>query len=224
MKISVVIPTLNEAKNIRSLLAYLKNLDSDLDLIVADADSHDGTAELAAPLAKVVPSQRRGRGAQMNAGAKRANGDIFWFIHADCFPHPDSVAALKKILSDPEVVGGAFEYSLDADGWFFRFAEFVSNHKNHVLQTFYGDMGIFVRRNVFQRMGGYKEIPLMEDMDFCTRLKKEGKIAILPLRIRTSARRWIEEGIIKNLVRNWMLQIAWKLGASAESLAKWYKF
>ena len=223
MKISVIIPTLNEAATIKELLDHLKKLNGNLELIVVDAHSKDETVQLASSLAKVIMSPR-GRGVQMNIGARHSTGDVLWFIHADCFPHLKSVQAMQKALEDPQIVGGAFEYSLDGEGWFFRLAEFMSNHKNHILKTFYGDMGIFVRREIFERMGGYREIPLMEDMDFCSRLKKEGKVVILPFRMLTSARRWLEEGKMKNVVRNWILQIAWKLGASPRMLAKWYRF
>ncbi len=223
IKISVIIPTLNEEENIGSLLHYLHQLDSTLEIIVADANSADDTVKIAKKYANVIQAPR-GRGAQMNAGAKLAAGDILWFLHADVTPHPHSINAVKKLFLNERIVGGAFEYNLDEVGWFFRTVEVMSNLKNHLLNTFYGDMGIFVRRNVFQKIGGYKEIPLMEDMDFCSRLKKEGDVIILPYRINTSARRWIEEGKAKNLFRNWLLQIGYKLGFSPDTLAQWYEF
>lgn len=223
MNISVIIPTLNEGKNIGPLLRYLKELDDNLELIVSDCGSHDNTIEEAESYAKTIRASK-GRGAQMNAGAKIASGDVLWFLHADCYPHPESISTIKKALVDPQIVGGAFEYSLDDPRLYFRVIEFLSNRKNHLLHLFYGDMGIFVRRNMFFNMGGYAEIPLMEDMDFCKRLKKEGNIVILPKRIPTSTQRWAEEGIVKNIVRNWLLQIAWTCGVSPETLSKFYQF
>jgi len=221
--ITVVIPTLNEKENIAALLRHLAGLDEQMDIIVADGDSTDGTGETAASLAAVVQAPR-GRGAQMNAGAREARGDVLWFLHADCRPHPDSVKAMRQSLVDGRIVGGAFEYNLDDPTWIFRITEVTSNAKNHLLNLIYGDMGIFVRREVFEKMGGYREIPLMEDMDFCKRLKKQGKIIILPQQIDTSARRWRREGIMKNLIRNTLLQIAWAMGVSPETLARWYAF
>ena len=223
MKISIIIPTFNEEKNIQSHLKYLKNLNGSFELIVVDGYSGDRTVELAKPITKVFFSER-GRGRQMNVGAKEASGNVLWFVHADCYPHPDSFTAIQQSLENPEIVGGGFEYNLDHEGWMLRFSEFMSNRKNHLLQLVYGDMGIFVRHETFERIGGYKEIPLMEDMEFCKDLKTLGKIVILPQRINTSARRWMEEGIYKNMVRNWMLQIAWKWGASPEFLSKFYRF
>ena len=221
--ISVIIPTLNEDDNIEGLLSYLVELDSSLELIVSDGGSADETVVKAKKYAEVVRAAR-GRGAQMNAGAKKAAGEILWFIHADCLPHQDSVKAMRRIVQNDAVVGGAFEYNLDGKGFLYRRTEFNSNIKNKVFKLFFGDMGIFVRRDIFQEMGGYKEIPLMEDMDFCKRLKKKGKIVILPQRINTSARRWEDEGKIKNLVRNWLLQIGWMFGVDPKILAKWYQF
>ena len=221
--ISVIIPTLNEAQNIERLLSYLHQLDSTLELIVADAGSTDSTVEQAKCLSKVVHSAR-GRGIQMNAGAKAATRDVLWFIHADCFPPSDSVDAIRQTLIDPEVVGGGFEYNLNHPAFRFRIVEWLSNRKNRLLKLLYGDMGIFVRREIFDKMGGYEEIPLMEDMDFSKRLKQYGKITILPQRMTTSARRWIEDGFVLNSTRSWLFQIAWALGASPYKLAKWYRF
>jgi glycosyltransferase involved in cell wall biosynthesis len=126
--ISVIIPTLNEAENIESLLRYLRQLDQRLELIVVDAHSQDHTAVLAAKLSRVIQSPP-GRGIQMNHGARVAKGDIFWFLHADCRPHRDSIQAMKRALSDQAVVGGGFEYNLDHPGFFFRLVEFLSNRK-----------------------------------------------------------------------------------------------
>lgn len=222
-RISIIIPTLNEEENIVPLLNYLAGLDPQIELIVVDGYSIDKTAEQASDVAKVLQCER-GRGRQMNAGAAVASGEILWFLHADCFPHRDSAKTIRQALEDHKIIGGAFEYNLDHPGIFFRLTECISNRKNRLLKLFFGDMGIFVRRETFWKVGGFKDIPLMEDMDFCNRLKEQGEVIILPLRIKTSARRWREEGIIKNMVRNWILQIAWSCGASAEKLARYYHF
>lgn len=222
-RISVIIPTLNEGESIEALLAYLRELEPAAERIVADGGSSDGTSAMAGGLATVVTA-RTGRAAQMNAGAAAAHGDILWFLHADCRPHPESFAAIRACLENPAVVGGAFEYRLDETGTIYRLSEFFSNRKNQLLHLIYGDMGIFVRHRTFDRLGGYADIPLMEDMDFARRLKREGHIRILPYPMMTSARRWREEGAVKNILRNWMLQIAWFLGASPQKLSRWYSF
>lgn len=223
LSVSIIIPSLNEAPNIARLLRYLREIAPGAELIVSDGDSADETVNIARPLAKCIVSTR-GRGSQMNAGAKAADGDILWFIHADCMPHGQSIRALQDALADKSIVGGGFEYSLDSPGFRFRLVERLSNGKNRLLKLLYGDMGIFVRRDVFERIGGFRDIPLMEDMDFSRRLKKVGGIAILPFTMKTSARRWTEEGWAKNSVRSWLLQSAWALGFSPHNLARWYRF
>lgn len=223
LSVSVIIPTLNEAARIGDQVRGLTALDPDLEIIVVDGGSTDGTVDCVPASARVL-SGPRGRGAQMNAGAAVAAGEVLWFVHADCRPHVDSLSALRSALADPAVAGGGFEWELDAQGPQYRFGEFTSNLKNRLLKSVFGDMGIFVRRDVFQRMNGYLEIPLMEDMDFGRRLRKEGRIAILPQRITTSARRWREEGVAWNMVRNWALQAAWLMGVDPARLARWYSF
>ncbi len=221
--ISIIIPTLNEAETIESLLEYLTQFIPDSEIIIADGGSTDGTLNHIISNIKIVHSPP-GRAIQMNQGAAVANGDILWFLHADCFPQAESYSAIQKVMKNNEIVGGGFEYALDENGLVYRVSEFFSNRKNRILKLLYGDMGIFVRKDIFATMGGFAEIPLMEDMDFSKRLKKRGKIEILPFRLKTSARRWVEEGPIKNIVRNWALQILWLLGTSPSTLAKWYKF
>ena len=221
--ISIIIPTLNEAQLIEKLLRDLKEFAPETELIVADGHSSDRTFEIASPLARTVLSPR-GRGAQMNAGARRTTGQVLWFLHADCRPHPDSLTAIQAVMADESIVGGGFQYNLDSPGIHYRLAERMSNLKNRMLKLLYGDMGIFVRADVFWEMDGFKEVPLMEDMDFSRRLKRMGKTTILPLTMRTSARRWRREGWLKNIVRNWLLQIAWTAGVSPNILAKWYRF
>ena len=223
LSISIIIPTLNEENEISSLLRYLNQLDPNLQSIVVDGGSRDNTVQKAKSHSTVITAPQ-GRGAQMNAGACIAEGDILWFLHADCMPHPNSIEHIRVSLKDPDVVGGGFEYTLNHPAKRFRIVEYLSNYKNRRFELLYGDMGIFVRRSIFKRMEGYREIPLMEDMDFSKRLKRMGKIVVLPYKIRTSARRWLEDGYIRSCVRSWILQSSWALGVSPFRLAKWYRF
>ncbi|UCE04656.1 MAG: hypothetical protein JSW07_13640 [bacterium] len=137
----------------------------------------------------------------MNVGAKVATGDVFWFIYADCRPHSDSIDAMRKALMNENIVSDAFMYRLNHPGFKYRLAQTLSNYKNRLLHLLFGNMGICVRRNIFQKMGGYKEIPLMEDMDFCKRFKQYDKIVTLPQKMTSYARRWIEEGYVLNSLR-----------------------
>jgi rSAM/selenodomain-associated transferase 2 len=220
-EISIIIPTLNEEERIGSLLKHIRSFAPNVEIIVVDGGSRDRTVARSGRATRVVQSAR-GRAAQMNAGARMASGDVLWFIHADCVPHRDSITAIRIALKDSCVRGGGFEFALDSPGLFFRLVERLSNLKNRLAGMVYGDMGIFIRADVFRSLGGFADLPLMEDMDICRRLKRKGKIAILPQRISTSARRWIGEGAVRNLVRNWCLQIAWVLGASPATLARYY--
>lgn len=221
--ISIIIPTLNESKQIQNTLEYLKRLDGHCEIVVSDGGSTDNTPDIAQKYARVLHGET-GRAIQMNLGAQHSRGDILWFVHADCKPHPQSTDAIFHALENKQTVGGAFEYILDADGFIYRISELLSNRKNRLLNLFYGDMGIFVKRKIFEKMGGYKPLSLMEDLDFCRRLNKYGKIVILPYKINTSARRWKAEGPLKNLVRNWILQILWAAGMPPDKLANWYSF
>lgn len=221
--LSIVVPVLNEAPRLAWLLPYLEAIAPEAQLIVVDGGSTDNSHDTALPFATVVDAPR-GRGVQMNAGAAIAKGDVLWFLHADTHPRPDSVNALLLSMEKPKIVGGAFVYALDAPGFQYRLMEHCSNGKNRMFRQIYGDMGIFVRREVFNAMGGYSAMPLMEDMDFCRRLKKQGKVVILPQTIKTSARRWVEEGFIRYAVKTRLLQTAWRLGVPAQKLVRFYQF
>jgi rSAM/selenodomain-associated transferase 2 len=219
--ISIIVPALNEAQYIENICQRIHKIGNYRELLVVDGGSHDKTRQFAAHYATVLLSPQ-GRAIQMNTGAHLAKGDILWFLHADCLPHLNSIAAISNAIVNSKIVGGAFSYNLDADGYIYRLAEGLSNYKNQVFNLFYGDMGIFIRKKIFDEMGGYHEIPLMEDIDLCLRLRKIGKTIILPQRIITSARRWKRDGALKNIFRNWILQLGWKLGISPHYLVKFY--
>jgi rSAM/selenodomain-associated transferase 2 len=220
-KISIIIPVLNESEYLAQTCEALQESGSGCEIIIVDGGSIDGTPELGSKYGIII-SAPQGRSAQMNAGASKATGDILWFLHADCIPHVDSLRAIKQIMQNNKVIGGAFEYRLDGNGIFYRIAESLSNLKNKRFLLLYGDMGIFTRASAFRQLSGFQDIPIMEDLDFGQRLKKLGKIVILPLPIMTSARRWKKEGAVKNFSRNWLLQLGWACGISPDYLAKWY--
>jgi len=220
--LSIIVPVLNEAPRLTWLLPYLEAIAPEAQLIVVDGGSVDKSHDAALPFATVVDAAR-GRGVQMNAGAAIANGDVLWFVYADTHPRPDSVDALVESMENPKVVGGAFEYVLDAPGQHYRLLERCSNVKNRMFRQIYGDMGIFVRRSVFEKLGGFAPLPLMEDVDFCRQLKQEGKVVVLPQAIKTSARRWLEEGFIRYTMKRRLLQTAWRLGVPAQKLVKFYR-
>lgn len=219
---SIVIPTLHEQEQIGGLLIELRRLAPSAELIVADGGSRDQTTTIAKRYADVVQTEP-GRALQMNAGASIAKRDVLWFLHADCRPAQESVSAITTALSDRSVVGGAFRYAFDHPHPYFRVAELCSNTKNQMFGVLYGDMGIFVRREIFFRLGGYAPIPLMEDLEFSGRLRQSGRIVLCKPVMQTSARRWMQMGITRTLLTNWGLQLAFLLGVSPRRLHNVYE-
>jgi len=218
--ISVIIPTLNEAENIRRTIESVRQQDQAAEITVVDGGSSDGTPEIARPYAYVINSPR-GRAVQMNAGAHSAKGDVLLFLHGDSRLAPGALAQLQKTLDNPRIVGGSFTLVFDIDNFWLRFYTFCSTIDWLCFR--YGDQGIFVRRSIFEQMRGYAEIPLMEDIDLMRRLPRYGRrVLIRNYPVTTSARRFIEHGIVRQEALNVALVTAWFLGVKPHILAKWY--
>ena len=192
MKISVIIPTLNEASALRALLPGL--IREGVEVLVVDGGSADATLPVAREFHATIVQSRPGRAAQMNAGAQAATGDWLWFLHADTVLPPDWEGQLRRAMEAPAVVGGGFRSVIDAPGAGYRFLDAWGRLRTRIQRSFYGDQGIFVRRNLFERLGGFAEIPVCEDAEFSGRMWRAGRVAILPGPIRTSARRWQRYG------------------------------
>ncbi len=218
--ISVVIPTLNEAEHIRQTIESVRQQDREAEIIVADGRSADGTPEVARPHAQVIDSAR-GRAVQMNAGARCATGDVLLFLHGDSRLAPGALAKMRQTLDNPRIAGGSFTLTFDVDNVWLRFYAFCSTID--CLCFRYGDQGIFVRRAIFEQMQGYAEVPLMEDIDLMRRLPRYGRrILIRDYPVTTSARRFLEHGIVRQEALNVVLVAAWFLGVKPQTLAKWY--
>jgi rSAM/selenodomain-associated transferase 2 len=227
-RISIIIPVLNEKETLPRTLDHLERFPA-AEIILVDGGSTDGTVALFRPWSDRHSNQKRivlesdpGRGRQMNAGAKRATGEIFLFLHADSLLPGGAIDAVAEGLRSPAVVGGAFRFRVDSDRIFLRIIEKLANLRSRFLKLPYGDQGIFVRRRIFERLGGYADLPLMEDVDFIRRLKKEGEIVLLEDEITTSPRRWLHEGIYYTSLRNFVLLSLYFGGVSPQRLAKWY--
>jgi len=218
---SVIIPTLNEEIRIEGLLRSFQNI-SALEVIVSDGMSQDRTVEIAKRLASCVLISARGRARQMNEGARHATGEVLLFLHADTRLEASAFDQLTSALGDPTIIGGAFSLGLESRAGGLRLIEAVTNLRSRLFSLPYGDQAIFVRRTVFEEIGGYTELPLMEDLDLVQRLKKRGRLVILPAKAITSARRWEKEGIFYTTVRNWAVTILFFLGVSPTTLARWY--
>jgi len=220
MKVSVVIPALNEADNILSCLLSVKRQGGEIEVLVVDGGSADDTIEVARSHARVITSVP-GRAVQMNAGARHATGEVLLFLHADSRLPPDAVLALKQVLDDPHVVGGTFMLAFDSRKFLLRLVAFFTRFKFRFFH--YGDQGIFVRRSVFQQLGGFKEVPVMEDIEFLLQLRKMGRVTLIKRPVTTSARRFLRHGIVRQQLLNLVLVILYLLGAKPETLAKWYQ-
>ncbi len=220
--ISVIIPTLNEEENIAACLASCGTAPG-TEMIVVDGGSRDRTVEIARSLGVRVIVTPPGRGRQMNLGARKATGEIFLFLHADTRLPPAFADSVRKALSRPGVVAGAFLFRLDARSPGLSFIERVANWRSRRFQLPYGDQAIFIPRVIFEEMGGYPEMPIMEDYEFIRRLKEKGRIDTVPLPAVTSARRWIELGLWKTTLLNWGIVIAYSLGVPPATLARWYR-
>jgi len=219
--ISVIVPSLNEGRN---LLACLESVRSagDVEIIVVDGGSSDDTVALAHAADVKVLVTDSGRGRQMNAGAAAASGGILLFLHADSVLPRSWNRLVRSALSEKGVSAGAFELGLNAESPAFRFIERAANFRSRTLQTPYGDQGIFLTREMFRQMGGFPEIPLMEDLELVRNLRKQGRIAIVPERISTSARRWRKLGVLRATLINQVLLAAYFLGIRPRVLSRWY--
>ena len=221
MKISVIVPVLNEEKSIAATLQALAHLQPH-ETIVVDGGSQDRTAEIASDLGvKVIPSER-GRGRQMNRGARQASGDVLLFLHADTRLPPTAFSDIAGAMGDPRHIGGRFDVELDGKHWMLPLVGRLISYRSRLSKVGSGDQALFVRREVFHRMGGFADIPLMEDIAFCRRLKGLGEVACLRSRVVTSARRWEADGVWRTIFRMWTLKLLYLTGVSPARLKQFY--
>lgn len=194
--------------------------DGDFEVIIVDGQSGDKTAAIAARFCRVLTSER-GRAVQMNRGAEEAGGDVLLFLHADVVLPARAIIALEKAMQNPSIVGGNFDIVFEGEGWVPRvFTRF--NRWRQAFGVFYGDSGIFVRREIFQQLGGYRALSLMEDYDFARRLVKTGRTVCLKEALRVSGRRWEEHGLLPTLVTWFVLHTLYLFGIPARYLAPFY--
>jgi rSAM/selenodomain-associated transferase 2 len=218
VKLSIIVPALNEAQAIRAALQALQPLRRrGHELIVVDGGSSDGTAEIAAPWCERVLASARGRGAQMNAGARVASGEALLFLHADtCLP-PEGDALIEDSLKTH--LWGRFDVQIDSPHALLKVVSCAMNLRSRLSGIATGDQAIFVRRDAF---AGFPEIALMEDVAFSRAMKRRGPPACLRSRVRTSGRRWEARGIVRTILLMWKLRLLYFLGARPERLARRY--
>ncbi len=224
MRISIIIPTLNEAESIAATLNPLQVMRArGHEVIVVDGGSTDATINLAAPLTDAVIDSAPGRATQMNAGAAKASGDVLWFLHADTLA-PESADRDIGHALEGGFAWGRFPVRLSGSHPLLRIVERMMNLRSCLTGIATGDQGIFVRRDLFEAIGGFAPIPLMEDIDLSRRLKRQaGRPACLKRRLVTSSRRWETNGMVATILLMWRLRLAYALGADPAALARRYR-
>ena len=220
--ISIIIPTLNEAKNLAATLVGTESR-ADVEIMVVDGGSSDGTIEVAKSFGVRLLTTSAGRARQANAGGLAAGGEILVFLHGDTRLPRGFSRYVLDILRKPGVVAGAFTLGIDGCEFGFRIIEMLANLRSSLFQMPYGDQGIFLRTEVFRALGGFPDMVLMEDFVLVQRLRKRGKVTMAPVAVKTSARRWRELGILKTTLINQAVLLAYFLGSNPERLARWYR-
>lgn len=224
--ISVIVPALNEAERIGTLIRLLQSLDGEKEIIISDGGSTDGTQQKLSALSNItVINSPSGRARQMNAGAEISSGNILWFVHADSQVSPSSLNDIERAISDG-AIGGFFRLKFyDADDWFMRFIERTSHTRAKRFGLIFGDQGLFIRRDIFDSLGGFADVSLMEDWEISRRLKRFhrlGLIHALDTLIGTSARRYIVNGRLKTWFTMNFVKALYILGADTETLRRIY--
>ena len=221
LSISIVVPVLDEAAVLGTALASLAPLAAaGAEVIVVDGGSRDGTREIAEGRGCRVVSAPRGRAAQMNAGARVARGDALVFLHADTRLPENALDAISAALARSS--WGRFDVTIVGKGWLLALVAAMMNVRSRLTGIATGDQAMFVRRDAFERAGGFPPIPLMEDVALSRALKKLGPPACLEDRVATSGRRWEKHGTLRTILLMWRLRAAYAMGADPRSLARAY--
>jgi uncharacterized protein len=224
-QISIIIPVLNEAQTLTSVLASTA-ANTPVEVIVVDGGSVDDTMEIATSFGAKVITSPKGRAQQMNAGAAIATGDILLFLHADTQLPPGYDPMVRAALNSPAesaAIAGAFTLKIDASLWTLRLVEWGVKWRSRLLQFPYGDQAIFLKAETFAQIGGFPELPIMEDFELIRQLRYLGSISILPAPVITSARRWLQKGMLQTTLMNQAIVISYLLGISPQRLAIWYR-
>ena len=218
-KLAIIIPTLNEAQTLPSNLEALRSQGAPL--IVVDGGSTDNTPALAAPFADQVLSATRGRASQMNAGAQAAAAQVLLFLHADTALPPGAAQLIQSAIEQGHS-WGRFDVRINSSSITLQVVSTLINWRSRISGIATGDQAIFVRKDVFDKVGGYDNIPLMEDIALCKKLKRHSRPACLCAKVQTSARRWEQHGVWRTIFLMWTLRAAFFFGCDPHKLAKYY--
>ena len=231
MTISVIIPTLNEERTIAATLARTASLGFD-ELIVVDGGSTDETPSLLESYRLQTQSSalspvhwvtaQAGRARQMNEGAKASRGEVLLFLHADTQLPRNATTVINRALADHRMVGGRFDVRFDRPSMWGTIISRMMNWRSRLSGLATGDQALFVRRPLFEQMGGFADMPLMEDIEFSRRLKRKGATAALTATVTTSFRRWEQQGPLRTILLMWTLRFLYWIGVSPHTLSRWY--
>lgn len=220
-RVSVIIPTFNESSVLADTLSRLKE-HQPWEILVADGGSEDETVAIARRHGVTVLPSPRGRAAQMNHAAGEARGDLFLFLHADSRIPPKSYSRMVQSMSGSAYLGGAFSLQIDSPLPSLKRISRWANLRSRYLNLVYGDQGIFVRPEIFRKLGGFSPLPICEDLEFYRRLAKRGPLVLLKEKALTSPRRWLAEGIGFTTLRNIAIASLFLIGFSPDTLSRWY--
>ncbi|RSK41281.1 glycosyltransferase [Hymenobacter perfusus] len=221
--VSIIIPTYNEAAGLPALLQYLRaGADPAMEVVVADAGSADATAAVARQHgARVVACPQRGRAIQLNQGAAAASGAILYFLHADTYPPPGFVAAIRAAVASG-AGSGCFRLRFDHSHWLLRLSGWCTRFDVDIIR--FGDQSLFVRREVFERVGGFRpELLVMEDQEIVGRLRRHGSFRVLPASVTTSARKYLQNGVVRLQAGFTLLTLLYRLGVPQARLVRLYR-
>jgi rSAM/selenodomain-associated transferase 2 len=219
--IAVIVPVINEQEQLATTLSHVPLAPGD-ELIVVDGGSTDETLNIARKFTPTVLSSPPGRARQMNLGAAHATGDILLFLHADTLLPPDSLDAVRCAMQRSQVAGGAFRLVIEPTTPALRLVAWGANLRSRFGRLPYGDQALFVRRSLFERLGGYANAAFLEDVILVRAMRRHGRLVLVPQAVQTSGRRWLHEGVVYTTVRNNVIVGLFFCGVAPATLKRWY--
>ncbi len=221
-----MIPVLHEGDIINRIIEHLEKIDEieRSEIIVVDGSPERDTINMIRSKRVISMGSKKGRAVQMNAGSRIARGEILLFLHADVYIPEDALLCIGKVLADNKYVGGAFEIGIDSEKFILKLIERFANYRSGLTGIPYGDQCIFIREKIFNEIGNFREIPIMEDLELMERIHRRGySMKIIPRKVVSSPRRWEKEGVVYCTLRNWVIRLLYHMDVEPDRLIKYYK-